>query len=356
MSKKNVQRRGRILLTASIISGIQWSAAAALGTIAIATPAKAQQVGTIECGIATAPIPVTATLNPDLSIDKSSLPRNRAISSGLPAAGDPLCQSASDIGGEASACQILLPGDAIGPSSWTARRSGSSSGEYLQIMPYAGQASPVKSEFEVGEGFLGPSGGFYMWVRFSEPSTEPVPSGQYIGEVPFIAVVYDTTLGWSVANYCNNIDADPYYAVSGSFTHTFVIDVPEACSSTIPNELNFGQIANTASARNADAQVVTRCNSDDLMYNIYITGGTGTSNDSLTMTDGASGNLTYGLYMDEARTTAFQRAPMGANVDQDGPYIRSFDGHTATIYGQVPAQPLPQAGAYSDTVTVHVEY
>lgn len=351
------RRPSYIVFGASVLSTVQWSAAAALAAMSIAAPVKAQLVGTVDCSVVASPTPVTATLNPDLSVDTTSLSAHRAFSV-TSVSGEQICQDAQESWMATHVCQTLLPGESVGSSSWTARRLGSSGGaplsDVLYLTPWSGQSSPPRSDYQVGDDFLGNSGSFHMWVLYTQEDGVTVSSGQYVGQVPVTAVVSEAS--WFESNDCRNKELVEYYAVPGSYTHTFVINIPEACSATIPTEINFGQIASTAVSRTATAQVITRCNSDDLKYNIYITGGTGTANDNLTMTDGAGGALTYGLYMDETRATPFQRTPMGASVDQDGPYTRSFDGHTATIYGQVPAQALPQAGAYSDVVTVHVEY
>lgn len=350
------RRFGGGFITASLLAVVQWSAATTLAAISLPSTAHAQQVGSAECTISTSPIPVVATLNADLSIDKSTIPKHRAISAAV-AAGDEVCLDADAPHTTSHFCHALLSGEVIGPNSWTARRMGSSvtsARDYLSLMPISLQSTPVKTDFQTGDQYLSPQGGTYMQVLFAEGSSSSVAAGEYMGTIPVQSTV--TFDPYNQSNYCSDIESTAYYVVPGTVTYTFVIMVPQACTATIPTELNFGQIASTAVSHTATAQVITRCNSDDLKYNIYITGGTGTANDNLTMTDGAGGALTYGLYMDETRATPFQRTPMGASVDQDGPYTRSFDGHTATIYGQVPAQALPQAGAYSDVVTVHVEY
>ncbi len=73
-----------------------------------------------------------------------------------------------------------------------------------------------------------------------------------------------------------------------------------------------------------------------------------------TMNDGGPNNLTYDLYSDVGRTTAWATAA-AADPAGESP-AASNAAKTRNIYGKIPALQDVPAGSYSETVTVTVTY
>lgn len=109
-------------------------------------------------------------------------------------------------------------------------------------------------------------------------------------------------------------------------------------------DINFGNYDPTSlTDLDADGDVSVRA-TKGLAYNIYI-------GSDRVMTDGTD-NLNYELYVDAGRTTAW-----GSTLATAENYTSAGNAiSTKNIHGRVPALQDVQAGAYSDTVLITLEF
>ncbi|CAM5198490.1 hypothetical protein CDEF62S_03258 [Castellaniella defragrans] len=130
--------------------------------------------------------------------------------------------------------------------------------------------------------------------------------------------------------------------------------VVQNCNISNVSTLDFGTVFQTLS-QNVDntATITALCNGNMNNANTYtyvITLGYGNQPDGQQrrMVGPNGGMLNYGLYRDAARTQAW------GNTPQTG-YQGTGNGQpqNLTVYGRVPAQPVPGAGVYTDTVVVN---
>jgi spore coat protein U-like protein len=110
--------------------------------------------------------------------------------------------------------------------------------------------------------------------------------------------------------------------------------------------LAFGSIVLTDANRDTTADLTVNCTST-VPYEITINGTTG----GRAMSFGIS-SLNYEVYTDAARTTGWANTSGPGTVTGTG----SGANQTVTVYGRVPVQSTPPAGAYTDTRTVTVSY
>lgn len=118
--------------------------------------------------------------------------------------------------------------------------------------------------------------------------------------------------------------------------------------------MNFGTASSQdiANGVNATSTITATCSSGT-PYSIALDGGLANASNPVARKMASGGNqLTYGLYLDAARTM-----PWG---DQSG--TNTFEstgagtGQSVTVFGRVPGQSVPPAGTYSDTIVVTLSY
>ncbi|MEZ5926571.1 MAG: spore coat protein U domain-containing protein [Hyphomicrobiaceae bacterium] len=117
------------------------------------------------------------------------------------------------------------------------------------------------------------------------------------------------------------------------------------------SDLNFGAVSALTSAVDQTGSASVTC-TNQWPYRVLLDNGlTGTGPTDRRMTLGIY-DVSYGLYRNAGRTL-----PWG---DLSGVNSRAGTGsglaQTITIHGRVPAQSLPPAGTYSDTIVMTVEY
>jgi spore coat protein U-like protein len=120
------------------------------------------------------------------------------------------------------------------------------------------------------------------------------------------------------------------------------------------SDLAFGTYtAGSGSPLTASTTLLVTCTTS-LPYTIALDGGTNTASVAArAMTDGASHNLSYGLYTSSAYTTLWGDGSGGTStVAGNG----SGSAQSVTVYGRIPAAQFVVAGSYSDRITVTVTY
>jgi spore coat protein U-like protein len=141
-------------------------------------------------------------------------------------------------------------------------------------------------------------------------------------------------------------------ATSTTNTFSVQLSVTASCVISSASTLNFGAAGVIATAINQTSTLQVQC-TNLTPYNIGLNAGTssGATVTTRKMTSGAN-TISYALYSDVGMTSNWGQTIGTDTVSSTGTgAVQSF-----TVYGQVPAQPTPAPGVYSDTVTVTVTY
>lgn len=138
-------------------------------------------------------------------------------------------------------------------------------------------------------------------------------------------------------------------AQAASVTGAMVVSatVLDTCVVTVP-VLPFGNYSGTELDAQADVSV-TCTGSTGWVMDINAGGSGDIASREMSGTTDA---LSYQLYTDASRSTVFGDGVTGSTISNTGSGV----AQTVTVYGRVPASQYPQAGAYSDTVTVQITY
>lgn len=119
--------------------------------------------------------------------------------------------------------------------------------------------------------------------------------------------------------------------------------------------LDFGSIGLLSGNHDATSTLSVQCTLN-APYKVSLNAGTGSgasvSARRMTLSGGAP-TVNYQLFSDAARTI-----PWGDGTGGTSTVGRTGTGtaQTITVYGRVPQQPTPRAGAYADTVTATITY
>lgn len=156
---------------------------------------------------------------------------------------------------------------------------------------------------------------------------------------------------FNVASYITPVPACT--AVTGNAVNpTFSVSafVDRTCNVSA-QDLNFGSRGVLSTNTDAASQLSVNCTTG-LPYAVGLSGGTGNLPPTARrMTRTGGQYITYGLYQDAARSTAWGSAT-GATLGGTGSGV----AQTINVYGRVPPQTTPSPGVYSDTVAVTVTY
>lgn len=137
---------------------------------------------------------------------------------------------------------------------------------------------------------------------------------------------------------------------AGSFPFTVKARVTKTCRVSA-TALDFGiQNGLLAAPTDATTQLKTRCTAG-LSYQIGLDNGQHALAGIRRMVLG-TGAAQYDLYKDPGRTDRWGDT---LNVDTLS-QVGTGANQTSTVYGQVPAQPSPPPGTYTDTITISVYY
>ena len=143
-------------------------------------------------------------------------------------------------------------------------------------------------------------------------------------------------------------------ASAATTTQTFGVQLTITSSCTIngATTLDFGSNGVLTSALDQSSTITVQC-TNTTPYNVGLSSGAapGATVTTRKMTNGAA-TINYSLYSNAGRTTNWGNTVGTDTVSATG------DGASQafTVYGRVPAQTTPAAGAYSDTITVTVTY
>ncbi|GLI95042.1 Csu type fimbrial protein [Methylocystis echinoides] len=141
-------------------------------------------------------------------------------------------------------------------------------------------------------------------------------------------------------------------AVAATATANLAVSMSILGSCTVTGgALNFGSLSSLSADVDVATTIGVNCSSGTA-YSVGLNAGAGAGATyaARKMTSGAT-TVNYALYTDAARTTVWTEA---------SPNMITGSGTGAAVnlnvYGRVPAQAVPGAGTYSDTVTVTVNY
>ena len=126
---------------------------------------------------------------------------------------------------------------------------------------------------------------------------------------------------------------------------------PATCTVT-GNTLNFGDIHSLASNVDEATSIFTRC-SADTPYSVGLGDGLdGTGDPAARRMQFGADRLTYGLYQNSARSTAWGNT---IGVDVVGG-TGTGTSSALQVYGRVPNQTTPPVGTYTDAIVVTLNY
>jgi spore coat protein U-like protein len=136
---------------------------------------------------------------------------------------------------------------------------------------------------------------------------------------------------------------------TGTFNVTLTITDDCTVSATA---LNFGSSGLLTANINQTSTITVRC-SNSTAYNVGLDAGINGGGTVSTRGMQIGGQtVNYTLYSDAGRTTNWGDTVGVDTVSGTG----TGANQTVTIYGRVPPQATPTAGAYTDTITVTVTY
>lgn len=294
--------------------------------------ARAQQFGctatvsTLEFGNAisnpTTQVDVAATLKIACTGNGGERGSTIKVCVGLPAG----ARQMTSAGGAALAYQVYQ--DAARSQVWGTRASGNTP-QGLRILldqdnkPYGELVVPIYGRVPSGQAGL--------------------PAGDYTAAMPGAEV----TSGSVTTLPCGSIST-----VAAVFNLPVHAAIPGSCS-IITGDLAFGARSSLASAADASTAIGLTCTAG-MPYAVKLDGGLiggAVGNRRMGANGAGPGVVGYQLYQDGARTQVWGNTT-GSTVTGIG----SGGASTLTVYGRVPAQATPAAGAYRDTVTATVEY
>jgi spore coat protein U-like protein len=147
--------------------------------------------------------------------------------------------------------------------------------------------------------------------------------------------------------------ASPAWAASASSQFNVTATVLKNCAVS-SSDLAFGDYtAGSGSPVTASTTVSVTCTAA-LAYTIALDGGQTTSDvTARAMTDGASHNLSYGLYTTNAYGTVWGDGTGGSSTVAG---TGNGAAQAVTVYGRIAAAQFVAAGSYTDRVTVTVNY
>ncbi len=147
--------------------------------------------------------------------------------------------------------------------------------------------------------------------------------------------------------------ASPVWAASVSSQFNVTATVLKNCAVSA-SDLAFGDYnASSGSPVTASTTVSVTCTAA-LAYTVALDGGQTTNDVSArAMTDGASHNLSYGLYTTNGYGTVWGDGSAGTSTVAG---TGNGAAQAVTVYGRIPAAQFVAAGSYTDRVTVTVNY
>jgi spore coat protein U-like protein len=182
------------------------------------------------------------------------------------------------------------------------------------------------------------------------PSGQSPAAGTYQeqGQNGLIRYRYRTGSPPPLANGCQSGGPDGgFMSVSSSgVLATFA----NACNIITATDLAFGQVSALTAPYNQTSTIQLQC-PNGTVWRVGLDNGSNAAGNTRRMA-GPGGFVTYELYRDSARTQRW-----GNTVGTDTSSGTGTNGTQAlTVYGRVPAQASPGAGAYSDIIRVTLTF
>jgi spore coat protein U-like protein len=139
--------------------------------------------------------------------------------------------------------------------------------------------------------------------------------------------------------------------ITTSFTVSITIN-PE-CKIISASNINFGTLTFITTNIDVDGSIVVQC-TNSTSYNIGLNAGTGASATvaNRLMTGPSNTTVAYSLYRDAAHTLVWGNTPASDTLAGTG----TGSNQTYPVYGRVAAQSAAAPGAYTDTITVALNY
>ena len=206
----------------------------------------------------------------------------------------------------------------------------------------------------------------------SPASGEPTPLFLHLPETAGVEVSKTQTLylklfsgqqnavpGAYLSNFAGSQTAVAVVAAATGTCSTYqtVQRVPFIVSATVAPEcevtagpMNFGSRGVLAAAADASANINVRCTSTT-PYAISVGNGRNGSSPTSRKMALRQNSIAYGLFSDAARRTVLGSAP-GQTIGGSGSGVWT----ALPIYGRVPPQATPPAGAYADVVVISITY
>ena len=117
-------------------------------------------------------------------------------------------------------------------------------------------------------------------------------------------------------------------------------------------DMNFGTLGTLTTNYDATSSISVTCTTA-AQYQVGLNGGlTGATDPTQRKMALGAEQITYGLYQDAARSTAWGDTLNVNTVSGTG----TGSAQSLTVYGRIPPQTTPTAGTYSDTIVVTVTY
>ncbi len=135
--------------------------------------------------------------------------------------------------------------------------------------------------------------------------------------------------------------------------------VSSSCRISLGNvaDLDFGSTATLASAQTSSTSISLSC-PGSTTWKLGLNNGLNADGTQRRMkkSDGSNHYIPYELYRDSNRSQRWGNDTAGGSDTVNGAGSAQTNPTVITVYGLVPAQPQPDAGTYSDTITVRLEY
>jgi spore coat protein U-like protein len=158
--------------------------------------------------------------------------------------------------------------------------------------------------------------------------------------------------GLAMSVFCLGNSAQAVTTITSTFQVKIAITSTCIFSTGAASDLDFGTQGVLSTNLSQTSTIMVQC-TNTTPYNIGLNGGSVANNVAARQMKSAAGGLVnYALYQDAAHTTNW-----GNTIGTDTlSAVATGSPVTHTVYGMVPAQTTPAAGAYADTITVTVTY
>lgn len=157
----------------------------------------------------------------------------------------------------------------------------------------------------------------------------------------------------AIAAVAAMISFGPALAATATGNMAVRITIQAECKIQTASDLDFGTTGVIDANVDQISTIGVQCTSGQT-YNVGLSAGVGSGATTAIrkMTGPAAAAINYTLYRDTARTLLW-----GVTIGTDTVAgTGNGSAQNLTVYGRVPPQPTPAAGAYTDTVAITVTY